>query len=85
MKQILQKILFVLPGLFAVAMVSMSALTYNYINSLPTPAGDDDKDNYESSRTYAIVNLALAAVIFVIVALAYVKTMKPQSHYITYF
>ena len=85
MDNIIEKVSFVLPGFIVAGLVVLSSLLYNYIDKLSEPVSEEDKEKYNNAKTVSIVNLALSSVVFIFVALAYMKTMKMQRNYITYF
>ncbi len=78
----LQNLYSVLPGILVVTMVVISSLIFTYIDNLDVPEEDD---KYKNARIYSIVNLTISSLLFIVVAVAYLRTMKMQRNYITYF
>lgn len=84
MAKLIEKLLMFLPGIFGIAMVVMASITYVYIDKSPKPADDED---YENAKKASMINLVLTSFVFLLIALAYIRTLKlaPQANYITYF
>lgn len=85
MKELLKKVSFYIPAVLSVILVVLGALIFNYIDKLPQPENGEDKDNYKTAHTSALVNLILVGIVFIFVAFAYFKTLRPSKNYITYF
>jgi hypothetical protein len=80
-----KKVIQLLPAIFALGYVSMSAVTYVYIDGLETPVDEDEKSKYEKAQISSIVNLVLSGLLLLVVSLVYFKSMKTPKQYITYF